>query len=1031
MFLSDLSIKRPIFMSMVLTAIVLFGVIAFRSIGVDLYPKIDFPVVTVVSTLPATDPETIEMTVTDPIEEAMSTINSIKHLRSISAEGVSQVVLEFELEKDGNVAFQEVQAKLGSIVSKLPQDLIGPIVEKFDVDSAPIITVIVSGNLPVADLTHLIDKEIEQPLRRIPKIGQIKIVGGRETKIWLWVDRDKLQAYGLALQDIEQAIRSQHLDLPAGRITSSTSEIVLKTKGEFQTPQKFEELIVATRNGVPIHFKDVGRVEEGEEEERSSARLNQKSAIALLIGRQSGANSVELAHRIKAEVELLKEKLEARDIHLSLAQDNSLFIEHSIDEVRFHLFFGGGLAILIVLLFLRNLRSTFVCALALPTAVIGTFGIMSYLGFTQNMMTLLALSIAIGLLIDDAIVVQENIIRRLEEGESNVKAASEGTKQIALAVLATTLSVVAVFVPVAFMKGIVGRFFYQFGLTVSFAVLISMFVSFTLNPMFSSKVLKPMKKGKLYSFLERGFEGLENGYAALLKIALKYKKTVLVVAAVSFVGAIFLGKFLRFEFIPMQDQSEFSINFKAPQEASLNYTLQVMEKIEQRVKDKPWVDYLFTTIGSDSFQSVNLGSIYVKMPEKEERSTSQMDAMQEMRRELADISDGLVTIEAVQRMGGGRKMTDLQFEIRGPSLETLSTIASGVVEKMKQSKGYVDISSSFEAGKPQLDISIKREAAADLGISPLAIASAIRAAFGGVDISSFNKAGDRYDVSLRFSDQFRRQIDQIQQITVRSGNGALVPLRHLIELHKTTGPTQIDRYGRVRQITLFSNLNRSEKVLGEAIQEINTFMKEAHLPFGYSYDFTGAASNFKESFGHLVFALFLAVILVYMVLAAQFESFIHPFIIMLSLPLSLVGAIGALVISGMTMSIFTMIGIIMLMGLVTKNGILLIDFIKSLSHTMTREEAIINAGKMRLRPILMTTLAVIFGMLPVALGTGSGSESRAPMAVAVIGGLMTSTLLTLLVIPVVYELVEKLRDKKTQFFNTLLKRKVDGSPKSS
>lgn len=1015
MFLSDLSIKRPIFISMALIALVLFGLLAFRTIGVDLYPRIDFPVVTVVSTLPAADPETIETTVTDPIEEVLSTLNSIKHLRSISAEGISQVVLEFELEKDIHVAYQEVQAKIGSIRSNLPLDLEGPVIEKFDVDSAPILTVLASGELPIDKLTHIVDKEISQSLRSVPQIGQIKMVGGREKKIWLWIDRDRLFAHGLSLQEVESAIKAQHLDLPAGRIAEGASEFILKTKGEFQTPDLLENLLIANRNGTPIYFRDIGKVEEGLEEKRSNADLNGKSAIALLIGRQSGANSVEIANRIKAQISTLKESLASRQIRLEIAQDNSLFIQHSIDEVHFHLLFGGALAVLIVLLFLRNLRSTFICALALPTAVIGTFAFFAYFGFTQNMMTLLALSIAIGLLIDDAIVVQENIIRHLEEGKSSKEAASIGTRQIALAVLATTLSVVAVFIPVAFMKGIVGRFFYQFGLTVSFAVIISMIVSFTLNPLFSAKLLKPKAQGKLYISMEKVFKALESKYGALIRFSLKRKKTILLTAIATFVGALLLAPFLRFEFVPQQDQSEFSIEVKAPPGASLDHTMHSIAAIEKIIENHPWIDYLFSTVGADGMQSVNLGSIYVKMLEKGKREISQFQAMNIVREELKVLAGDEITIQPVQRMsGGGRKMTDIQFEIRGPSLEILSSLAAQVTQKLKETPGYIDVSTSIETGKPEVEVSIKREAAADLGISPALIATTIKAAFGGVNVSSFKKAGDRYDVAMRLSEEFRGRRDQIDLISIKSPKGELIPLSHLASLHLHSGPSQIDRYGRTRQVTLFANLIRSEKVLGEAIKEINLFMKEISPPEGYSYDFTGAASNFKESFGHLVFALLLAVILVYMVLAAQFESFSHPLIIMLSLPLSIVGAIGALVLTKMTMSIFTMIGIIMLMGLVTKNGILLVDFIKTLrsDEKIDRDEAIIKAGELRLRPILMTTLAVIFGMLPIALGTGAGSESRAPMAVAVIGGLITSTFLTLLIIPVAYAQLEQVRDKK-------------------
>lgn len=999
---------------MVLMAIVLFGVIAFQKIGIDLFPKVDFPVVTVLSTLPGSDPETIETAVTEPIEDALSSISSIKHLRSISAEGISHVIIEFELEKDVDVAYQEVQAKIGSIRNLLPRDLEGLQIEKFDIDSIPILSLLISGEVPIQELTQIVDKDIKNSLQRVPQIGQIKLVGGRKSKVWFFVDRDRLNAYALSLQDVEQSLQTQHIELPGGRVELPSSEILLKTKGEFPNVSEFENLVIASRNGELVHLKDIGRVEDGLEEERGFAKLNGKSAIALLVSRQSGANSVEIATKVKEQVKDLNSKLSSRGIHLEVAQDNSVYIKHSVDEVRFHLFFGGILAVLIVLLFLRNIRSTFICALALPASVVGTFAFMSAMGFTQNNMTLLALSIAIGLLIDDAIVVQENIIRHAEDGKTPSAAASFGTKEIALAVLATTLSVVAVFVPVAFMQGIVGRFFYQFGLTVSFAVLISMFVSFTLNPMMSAKLLKHVHKGKTYLYLENYFIRLERGYARVLGFCLRHRGKVVLIALGSFVGAIALGKFLQFEFVPQEDRNEFNVNIKAPQDASLSYTKGVLEKVEARVKDHPWVDYLFSTIGSDGLHSVNQGSIYVKMADKSKRSISQQDAMMQMRKELADITEGQVTIEPVEMMSGGGKVSDLQFEIRGPLLSELKSISDQIIQKMKAAGGYFDISTSLETGKTQANILIKRDAAADLGITPLQIASTIKAAFGGVNIATYKEAGDRYDIGLRFMDTHRDDISKLDHIQVKNYLGELIPLKHLIEIEEKAGPTQIDRYNRTRQVTVYVNLARNEKVLGDAMKEIDRFVAEAKLPAGYNFDYTGAASDFKESFGHLVFALFLAVILVYMVLAAQFESFSNPFIIMLSLPLSIIGAIGALVAFNMTMSIFTMIGVIMLMGLVTKNGILLVDFMNTLylKEKVSLKEAILKAGSLRLRPILMTTFAVILGMLPVALGTGAGSESRAPMAVAVIGGLITSTILTLLVIPVVYSLLAQWKAKK-------------------
>ena len=1011
MTLSDIAIRRPIFASMVLSAIIVFGVISYSRIGIDLFPRVEFPVITVVSVLPGADPETVELTVTDLIEEAISTISSIKHLRSTSSDSVSQVVVEFELDKDIDVAYQEVVAKIGTVRSELPDDLEEPVVEKFDVDASPIMAVVVSGDIPIRDLTYLADKTVKERLQRVPNVGQVKIVGGRKRQIWLWLDRTKLEGYQLSVQDVIDALRTEHIEFPGGRVETGEREYVVKTKAEFESEKQFNNMVVTYRNGAPVRVKDLGRAEDGLEEERSFAKLNETRAVSLLVRRQSGTNTVRVAHEVKVEIEKLRKELDPQGVRLAIAQDTSLFIEHSVDEVKFHIAFGGGLAILIVFVFLRNPRSTFISSLVLPTAIIGTFIIMNVLGFTQNMMTLLALSLAVGLLIDDAIVVQENIMRHVEEGMPAREAASFATHEITLAVLATTLSVVAVFVPVAFMEGIVGRFFYQFGMTVAFAVMISMFVSFTLDPMLSSRILKPPKRGRLFQLSERMFLLIDHAYEWLLGRSIRHRWIVVGVALATFGASIYMGKFLRSEFLPLEDQSEFNVKIKAPLGASLTVTDSLFERIRQRVKDQPWLDYTFVTIGSDELQRVNEGTMYVKMLEKDQRAVGQTEAMIWMRERVADITDAKVSVEIVPRVsGGGRKWADVQLEIRGHDLDRLETISSAVMSRMRETEGYVDIDTTYEKDKPEVNVFVKRDRAADLGVNPMVVATAIKALIGGEDVSKFKAQGERYDVSVRLQESFRARPGDIEQLTVRGRRGDLINLRNVAYVREEAGPVQIDRYNRARQITVLANLQRDKKVLGEAVAELSAVVNQVGLPPGYSFGFAGQADNMREAFANLLFALFLAIIIVYMVLASQFESLVHPFTIMLALPLSVVGAFGLLILSNMTVSIYTMIGIILLMGLVTKNGVLLVDFTNTLRRRdgMDRDAAILKAGPIRLRPILMTTLALIFGMLPIALGTGAGSESRQPMAIAVIGGLTTSTLLTLIVVPAVYTIVDDL-----------------------
>lgn len=1030
MILSETAIHRPVFTTMVISCIAVFGAIAFFSIGVDLFPRVEMPIITIVSVLPGADPSTVETSVTDVIEEAVATISSIKNLRSTSTEGISQVIIEFELTKNIDVAYQEVQAKLGTVRSELPIDMEPSIIEKFDIDSSPVIGVVVSGNIHIRDLTYIADKRIKERLQRLPNVGQVKIVGGRERNIWLLLDRIKLEGYRLTVQDVANALRGEHAEYPGGRVETGPMEYIVKTKAEFASEEEFNNMVIMYQNNSPVRLKDIGRAEDGLEEERSLARLNDTRAVSLLIRRQSGTNTVQVCNAIKAEVQKLQEELKTEGVVLQITQDLSSYINDSIHEVQFHLVFGGGLAVIIVLIFLQNLRSTFICALVLPVAIIGTFIIMNALDFTQNMMTLLGMTLAIGLLIDDSIVVQENTMRHVEEGKPSMEAASFATNEIALAVFATSLSVVAVFVPVAFMKGIIGRFFYQFGLTVTFAVLISMFVSFTLDPMLSSRLLTKQHKGILSRIFEYPFLLLERIYFVILKIALKLRFIVILLAIASFIGSLYVAKSLRSEFRQEEDQSEFNIKIKAPLGSSLATTDSIMETIRARIQGQPWMEYTFVTIGADELKRVNEGTMYVKMIPKNQRSFGQQSAMlwtREQIKTITNIQDTKITVATVPRVsGGGLTAAILQIQIQGRDLVLLEKYSKQLIEKMEAAGGFVDIDSSYETGKPELNIYIRRDRAADMSINPIALASTVKTLIGGDDISKFRADGERYDVSLRLQDTFRNKPDDISLLTIRNTKGKLIRLDNVAYVSKESGPVQIDRANRSRSITIYSNLDISQKVLGEAVQEIDCFFKEINMLPEYRHKYTGEAEIMQESFENLIFALYLAIVIIYMVLASQFESFIHPFTIMLSVPLSIIGALGALVWFNLTMSIFTMIGMILLMGLATKNGILLIDYTNTLRERdhMERDAALLKAGPIRLRPILMTTLAMIFGMLPTALGTGAGSETRMPMAVAVIGGLTTSTILTLLVVPVVYTLLDDLAHPSTWWIVRLFTKKT-------
>lgn len=998
---------------MIMCSLAFFGILSFTRIGIDLYPDVSFPIITIQTVLTGADPQTVETTISKPIEDALSSISSVKHLYSTSTENISQVVIEFELEKNIDVAYQEVLSKIGAARSKLPDDIEEPIVEKADLNASPILALVVSGNLPIQELSHLADKTLKERLQTIRGIGQISVVGKRERTIWIYLNPQKLEGLQLSTGDVINALKAHHIDLPGGRLEEGPLEFILKTKAEFTKVQDLQHLLITYQNGSPLFLSDVGEIVDGMEEERSLARFNDQKALTLLIRKQSGTNTVAVVRALKKEIETLQNELKPRGISLEVAQDFSLFIEQSMRDLKGHLLFGGLLAVIVVFLFLQNMQMTIISALALPLSVLSAFILMNALGFTMNTMTMLALSLAVGILIDDAIVVIENIYRHFKKKSSAKEAAQTGTDEIGLAAFAITMSIVAVFLPVAFMKGIIGRFFYQFGMTVAFSVLMSLFVAFTLTPMLASQFLKRKDSyGRLSSFMAKGLGPLRSCYETLLKRALLLRKTTLLIAIGFFFVSLLSFQWIRTEFTPMEDQSEFYIKIKAPLGSSLHTTDELVSSLRKAISSKPWLRYSLTTLGSGSLEKVNEGSIYVKMTAKKSRSLSQMEAMEEVRTIAKEFPSLRTSIEPVQDVSGGESRTAaLQVDISGPNLNTLEEMAKHLLSQLKENEGYVDKDLSFEREQPELDIFIKRDNAAALGVTPDTIAQTIKALIGGVDVSKFTSDGERYDITLRLQEPYRNTKESIYALTVTNKEGQLISLENLVDVVETKGPVQIDRSNRRRTISLFANLQEGKKTLGEAVPEIAAHLQQMDIPPEYSYRFSGNAEAMEDSFAYLLLALSLAIILVYMVLASQFESFLHPLTIMLSLPFALVGAFLALLVTHSTLNIFTCIGLIMLIGLVTKNAILLVDYANTLreKENLPIHEALIQSGSTRLMPIVMTTLCMIVGMLPTALARGEGSESGAPMAVAVIGGLLSSLFLTLLVVPVVYSLFDSWR----------------------
>jgi len=741
--------------------------------------------------------------------------------------------------------------------------------------------------------------------------------------------------------------------------------------------------------------------------------------VSLLVRRQSGTNAVAVAEAVKEAIEEVRAEL-PEGYRMIIATDTSEYVEHSVEEVKFHLVVGGLFAVLVIFFFLRNLTSTIISAVAIPTSIVGTFLFLDAFGFSLNMMTLLALSLSVGMLIDDAIVVLENVFRHMEEGLPRREAAEFGTSEIGLAVMATTFSIAAVFIPVAFMQGIVGRFFYAFGVTVTAAVLLSLFVSFTLTPMLSSRFLTiPEGHGFLYRLIERFLDFVDRRYRGLLGWSLRHRFAVVATGVLVFAGSLYMARFVGVEFLPQADESQFSVAIKTAPGASLQATDAVAREVEAIVRQHPTVTDLFTTVGGGTQGKVNAASILVKLVERAGRAQTQQQVMNELRQTLASVQGGLIALEPVQRVSAaGFRAAALQVNVRGPksaSLDDLSSVAERMMAELRQTPGIVDLDTTYEGGKPQVSVQLDRARSAELGVSAAAIGSAVRLLVGGDDVTKYQEGGKQYDVRLRLLESDRTDPRSLETLSLRSRGGQVVQLANVARVVRDTGPTQIDHEARQRQITILANLEGI--VLGDAINDVNAIAARVRMPPGFSIDFTGQAEIMAESFQSLFFALFLAIILIYMVLASQFGSFLHPLTIMLSLPMAIVGAIGGLLVAGYTMSIFSMIGIILLMGLVTKNAILLIDYTNTLRERdrLERNEALLKAGPVRLRPILMTTAAMIFGMLPIALGIGgggSGGEQRAPMAVAVIGGLITSTLLTLILVPVVYTMMDDLGSLK-------------------
>jgi HAE1 family hydrophobic/amphiphilic exporter-1 len=1017
MFLSDLSIKRPVFAAVMMLVLVTLGIFSYRRLSIDMYPNVEVPVLSIVTKFPGASPETVERELTKRIEEVVNQIPGVRHITSTSRESVSNVVVIFNLEVKINEVSQDARAKISTIRGDLPLGIEDPVIQKFDFSAMPVASLAIRADgLSPRELTTLVEKKVKRRFENIAGVGKVELVGAAKREVNVIINHLRLEALGMGIDEVIAGLQSENVNTPLGRMQRGGSEYALRISGKPEAVAQFRDMVIGARNGRPVTLGEIADIKDGIEEERTAALVNGTRAISLDIIKQSGANTVDVANRVKEEIGRVQADLPA-GTKVELVRDGSVMIRDSVKDVEETMIIGGILTILIVFCFLNSWRSTVITGLTLPISVIASFTVMNFMGMTLNILTLMALSLAIGLLIDDAIVVRENIVRHLEKGEDHFTAARNGTAEIGLAVMATTFTIVSVFIPVAYMKGIVGRFFFQFGITVSFAVMVSLFVSFTLDPMLSSRWHDPDidRKGKRHilarvlDHFNNWFDRTADHYRAVIAWALDHRKTTLSLAALAFLGGLLVFFSLQSSFFPEVDDAEFQLVFKSAPEASLEETRGRLEKVLAVVKVLPEVKHTYATIGAGEAGTVREASIYVKLSEKKQRKRSQKEIERDLRRSLGEIPGIIPSIMELGRMDNQKP---LLINIRGDEIALLKSYAADLKQRIQGIRGIVDLEVTMEQEIPEFRLTVNRELAAGTGVTTDDIVRTVSVLVGGQAVSTYeDEDGDAVNLRVRLPLPLREAPEQVGRLnlTVRKPGAppALVPLGTLVSYQRSSTPAEINRQDLAREVVVSANLDGLP--LGTAVSKVREAAAGMKMAKGYRIVFSGETEDMNESFGYMAEALLLAVILVYFVLCAQFESFISPLAIMLSLPLSLVGMAGTLFLTGDTINIMSLIGLIMLMGLVTKNAILLVDFAQVLrSQGMERGEAIITAGMTRLRPIMMTTLAMIFGMLPLALGLGPGAEVRAPMARAVIGGLITSTLLTLLVVPVMYSWLDDL-----------------------
>ncbi len=1011
-WLAKLCVKRPVFASVITLLIVVLGGFSYLKLGVDNFPDVDIPYVIVTTRLPGAAPEEVETEVTDRIEGSVNTIGGIDELRSVSTEGVSQVIVAFTVDKDADVAAQEVRDKIDLVLADLPEGVEPPMVTRVDPSASAVLLLALRSDLDTRDTTEIADKKVRRQIESIDGVGQVEIVGGRARQYNVLLDPTALRAHGVTAADVFAGLGRQNVSVPGGSLEAGPSERTVRVRGRVETAEELGAIVLRSTSGRPVRVSDVARVEDGMADEETSARLDGEPVVLLSVKKQAGRNTVAVVDSVLERLGDVQKTLPA-GVEVEVIRDNSGVIRTGIAAVTEHLVLGALLAALVVLLFLGNVRSTVIAAVAIPISIVGTFAIMQVAGFTLNFLTLLALALAVGIVIDDAIVVLENIVRFIDEkGMKPFVAAVAATKQIGLAVLATSLSLMAVFVPIAFMGGIPGRFLASFGLTMAFSIAVSLFVSFTLTPMLGARMLRPggHDGSRLSRIVDRFYKPIERGYVALLAFCMRRRWIVVVASVATLASCVPLAKKVPSSFLPPDDQARFEISVKAPEGTSLPETRLVAERIANDARRYEGVTRTLVTVGEGESSPANEAKVYVFLTDPGARAFSQQHLMQRVRDEVLPVhaTDGVQAIAGeVPEFSSGQSQAKVQYAIVGPDIDRLAGATRKVVEGLRQFPAAVDVDTTLTEKKPELGVSIDRERAALLGVQVSPIADALRLFVGGVKATTVTQTGEQYDVRVRAAEQFRAEPDTLALVGVASPTAGVVGLDQLVTFSDSTGPSRIDRYGRQRQFTIMANT--APGVGTNVVEgELKRLVAEQGLPPDYRVVPVGPSKTGAELVSGFLMVIFLGFVFMYLVLAAQFESWSQPAIILLSLPLTVPFALASLLLLGQSLNLFSALGLLVLFGVVKKNAILQIDHTNNLRALgRPKLEAILEANRDRLRPILMTTLAFVAGMVPLVFSRGVGAGKNQASSGIVVGGQLLSLLLTLVAVPVAYDLFDQ------------------------